>query len=154
MNAVKLKVRDWLPHTPPMLMLSEISGYTDETMDGLSRIRTDNPLLEGERFPCLGGIELFAQLAGVLFGIRNAQHRPSSFSGSTVINNPPRGAVVQVKSFELGDVDIQIGAELKIHANFLGGSEQAAKISGTVYFGEQRVFEGTLMIALFEGQDT
>lgn len=154
MNDMKLDVQDWLPHTPPMLMLSEVLAYTDESIDGISRIRADNPLLEGKQFPCLGGVELLAELAGVLFGIRNTPHKLTSCSNIAVSNEPPRGAVVQLKSFELGDIYVPVGADLNVHADFIGGSQQAAKMSGTVYFGENRVFEGTLMIALFEGQVT
>ena len=153
MSDLKLDVRDWLPHTPPMLMLSEVLTYTDKSIDGLSRIGADNPLLEDELFPCLGGVELFAQLAGILFAINNTQQQASpteKMSGA----KSPRGAVVQLKSFELGEVNIPVGSELNIHADFIGGSEQAARMSGVVYFGKKKIFEGSLMIALFAGQTT
>ena len=153
MSDLKLDVRDWLPHTPPMLMLSEVSAYTGKSIDGLSRIRADNPLLEDGRFPCLGAVELFAQLAGILFAIKNT-HQQASPAEKMSSTKPSRGAVVQLKSFELGEASIPVGSELKIHADFIGGSEQAAKMSGVVYFRKKKIFEGSLMIALFAAQTT
>ena len=153
MSDVEIDVRDWLPHTPPMLMLSEVLTYTDKSIDGLSKIRAENPLLEDGQFPCLGGIELFAQLAGLLFAIKNTHQQAwpaEKMSGA----KSSRGAVVQLKSFELGEASIPVGSELKIHADFIGGSEQAAKMSGVVYFGKKKIFEGSLMIALFAEQAT
>ncbi len=154
MGGLKIDVRDWLPHTPPMLMLSEVLAYTDKSIDGLSRIRVDNPLLEDGHFPSLGGIELFAQLAGILFAIKNtAHHQPGPVEKISGVK-PLGGAVVQLKSFKLGEASIPVGSELRIHADFIGGSEQAARMSGVVYFGKKKIFEGSLMIALFAEQTT
>jgi len=151
-TSAKLEIQNLLPHAPPMRMLSEVLSYSDARIDGLSRIQADNPLLEGGRFPCLGGIELFAQLAGVLFGLRNAQPSVPGSPGPGIDPRPQRGAVVQINSFSLGDARIPVGAELNIHADFVAGTERAAKMSGSVYYGEQRIFEGVLMIALLETQ--
>ncbi len=136
-------IADWLPHTPPMRMLTTIIQCTETHIQCSSQIAPDNPLLWQALFPCSGGIELFSQASGILFAQRNAAQTPSGF------HRRP-GAVVQVKSFELGDVEIPVGAHLIIESRYTGGTQDAAMFEGKVIFEQHRVFKGTVMIALFK----
>lgn len=127
---------DILPHQAPMLMLSEVLQHDNEQIHCTSQIERNNPLLSKGNFPCTGGLELLAQASGVLFGIKHSESevRP--------------GAIVQIKSFQVSDTPIPIGSELQIHAQFLGGSAEAALFEGHVLLEECQIFQGSLMIAL------
>lgn len=135
---------DWLPHSGPMLMLSKLIHHDTQSIRCSSKIRADNPLLMEDKFPALGGVELFAQAAGLLFGLRKADtaleadHRP--------------GAVIQIKSFTLQAVDIGVGDELDISAEYIGGSADAVMMQGEVSFKNNSIFKGSLMIALFKDE--
>lgn len=137
----KLKVSDWLPHSPPMRMLTTIDHYTDTSIRCSSVISPENPLLEGVLFPCSGGVELFSQASGILFALIN--HR------GTAQSNPQPGAVIQIKSFELGSVEIPVGAELIVRSDFSGGNLGAGLFEGSVEYQQHTVFKGQVMIALF-----
>jgi predicted hotdog family 3-hydroxylacyl-ACP dehydratase len=125
-----------LPHRPPMLMLTAILEQESDSVHCSSVIEAQNPLLSDGLFPVTGGLELLAQAAGTLLGVRAAD------------NAARPGAIVQVKSFQAEPLDIPVGAELHIHARYQAGTAEAALFEGEVMFGEQRFFTGTLMIAL------
>jgi len=125
-----------LPHRPPMLMLTAILEQESDSVHCSSVIDAQNPLLSDGLFPVTGGLELLAQAAGTLLGVRAAD------------NAARPGAIVQVKSFQAEPLDIPVGAELHIHARYQAGTAEAALFEGEVMFGEQRFFTGTLMIAL------
>ena len=138
-----------IPHTPPMLMLSDIEELNQKSLRTSVRIGVDNPFVEKGRFLCAGAIELFAQAAGVLLG--------QSLSGSSANQDSQQpaslaGAVVQLKQFELGEIHIPPGSDLQVSAHFLAGTAQAGMMEGEVNFDNQTVFKGTLMIALFKDQ--
>jgi predicted hotdog family 3-hydroxylacyl-ACP dehydratase len=119
-----------------MLMLTAIRAQDKDDVHCTSVIDAFNPLLREGLFPATGGVELLAQAAGTLFGIRAPD------------NTARPGAIVQVKSFRVEQVDIPVGAELHIHAHYQAGTAEAALFEGEVKFGEQCFFTGTLMIAL------
>ena len=125
-----------LPHRPPMLMLTAILEQESDSVHCSSVIEAQNPLLSDGLFPVTGGLELLAQAAGTLLGVRAAD------------NAARPGAIVQVKSFQAEPLDIPVGAELHIHARYQAGIAEAALFEGEVMFGEHRFFTGTLMIAL------
>jgi len=125
-----------LPHRPPMLMLSHMLQQEAEHVHCNSIINEHNPLLNKGLFPVMGGVELLAQAAGTLLGLRS----PSLAARA--------GAIVQIKSFQVEQADIPIGSELHIHARFQSGTEEAAFFEGEVLFFKQRFFTARLMIAL------
>jgi len=129
-----------LPHRPPMLMLTTLLAQDTDSVRCTSVIDANNPLLRDGLFPVTGGVELLAQAAGTLLGARTSDKtaRP--------------GVIVQVKSFQVEQLDIPVGAELHIHARYQAGTAEAAFFEGEVTFGEQRFFTGTLMIALLPGE--
>lgn len=129
-----------LPHRPPMLMLTTILTQDTESVHCSSVIDAHNPLLHDGLFPATGGVELLAQAAGTLLGVR----APG--------NAARPGAIVQVKSFQVEELDIPVGAELHIYARYQAGTAEAALFEGEVKLGEQRFFTGTLMIALLPGE--
>ena len=128
-----------LPHRQPMLMLTTILAQDTHAVHCTSVITAHNPLLRDGLFPATGGIELLAQAAGTLLGAR---------APGTAVRP---GAIVQIKSFRVEQLDIQAGAELHIHARYQAGTEEAALFEGEVTFGERCFFAGTLMIALLPG---
>jgi predicted hotdog family 3-hydroxylacyl-ACP dehydratase len=85
-------------------------------------------------------VELLAQAAGTLLGVRAPD------------NAARPGAIVQVKSFRVEQIDIPVGAELHIHAHYQAGTAEAALFEGEVTYDEQCFFTGTLMIALLPGE--
>ena len=125
-----------LPHRSPMLMLTTLLAQDTDSVHCTSVIDAYNPLLRDGLFPATGGVELLAQAAGTLLGARTSDKtaRP--------------GAIVQVKSFQVEQLNIPVGAELHIHARYQAGTAEAALFEGEVTFGEQCFFTGTLMIAL------
>jgi len=129
-----------LPHRPPMLMLTAILEQESDSVHCSSVIEAQNPLLSDGLFPVTGGLELLAQAAGTLLGVRAAD------------NAARPGAIVQVKSFQVEPLDITAGTELHIHARYQAGTADAALFEGEVLSGERRFFTGTLMIALLPGE--
>ena len=125
-----------LPHRPPMLMLTRMLAQEHDSVHCSSVIAAHNPLLRDGLFPVTAGVELLAQAAGTLIGRR----APG--------NATRPGAIVQVKSFHVKQLDIPVGAELHIHARYQAGTAEAALFEGEVSFNEQCFFTGTLMIAL------
>jgi len=123
-----------LPHRPPMLMLTTLLAQDTDSVHCISVIDAYNPLLRDGLFPATGGVELLAQAAGTLLGARTPDKttRP--------------GAIVQVKSFQVEQLDMHI------HARYQAGTAEAALFEGEVTFGEQCFFTGTLMIALLPGE--
>jgi predicted hotdog family 3-hydroxylacyl-ACP dehydratase len=119
-----------------MLMLTAILAQDKDGVHCTSVIDDHNPLLRDGLFPTIGGVELLAQAAGTLLGARAPD------------NEARPGAIVQVKSFQVEQADIPVGAELHIHARYQAGTPEAALFEGEVTFGEQCFFTGTLMIAL------
>ena len=129
-----------LPHRPPMLMLTATLAQDSDSVHCTSVIAAHNPLLRDGLFPATGGVELLAQAAGTLLGSR----APG--------NATRPGAIVQVKSFRVEQLDIPVGTELHIHARYQAGTAEAALFEGEVRFNEQCFFTGTLMIALLPGE--
>jgi predicted hotdog family 3-hydroxylacyl-ACP dehydratase len=123
-----------------MLMLTAILAQDKDSVHCTSVIDAHNPLLRDGLFPAAGGIELLAQAAGTLLGAR----APG--------NAARPGAIVQVKSFRVEQVDIPAGAELHIHARYQAGTAEAALFEGEVTFDEQCFFTGTMMIAILPGE--
>ena len=141
MSELAIKPADWLPHSGPMLMVSEVLTYSEKSIQCVSTIRQHNPLLSKKIFPCLGAIELFAQAAGLLFSLRNVR----SDQNATKL----AGAVVQLKSFEIQSTIIPVGSKLLLNANYIGGNEMVVMMEGTVDYKSETIFTGNLMIALF-----
>ena len=135
---------EWLPHSGPMLMLSELIYHDVQSIRCNSIIQADNPLLVQAKFPVLGAVELFAQAAGLLFGLRKAD--------SALESDKRPGAVIQIKSFALQAADISVGDVLDISAEYIGGSQDAVMMKGEVRFQKHKLFEGSLMIALFNAE--
>jgi predicted hotdog family 3-hydroxylacyl-ACP dehydratase len=130
---------DYLPHRPPMLMLSRVLGRREQAIHCASIIDPRNPLLEDGRFPVIGGLELVAQAAGVLLGLQNT--------------GPPGkpGVIVQVKRFSTEAADIPVGSELQVHARIQAGGPDAALVEGEVLFADTRIFTAVLMLAVPPG---
>ena len=148
------KLIRYLPHSQPMLLLSEVLSIDEQMLQATSLIEPENPFLENRLFPCAAAIEVVAQAAGVLFTYTQKQTRLKSDASKQQNNDNNQhsqsGAVVQLKTFELGDAEIHVGSELKISVNFIGGSDKAILVSGDVCMNEHMIFKGTLMIALFK----
>lgn len=125
-----------LPHRSPMLMLSALLTLDAEQIHCSSIIAANNPLLQDDRFPASGGLELLAQAAGVLFGSRSPD------------NAARPGAIVQVKTFSAAPTSVAVGSELHIHAHYRGGNTDAALFDGEVKHCGQCLFSGALMIAM------
>jgi predicted hotdog family 3-hydroxylacyl-ACP dehydratase len=123
-----------------MLMLTAILAQDKDGVHCTSVIDAHNPLLCNGLFPATGGVELLAQAAGTLLGVRAPD------------NAARPGAIVQVKSFRVEQIDIPVGAELHIHAHYQAGTAEAALFEGEVTYDEQCFFTGTLMIALLPGE--
>ena len=139
-----------------MLLLSDILDIGENKLRATSLIKSDNPFLEKQQFPCLGAIELAAQAAGILVGHKLA--RPISaphknVDGHVTQHGIQNGVVVQLKAFELGNVEINVGNELIISVENLGDSDQVIMASSEVYLKDHMVFKGSLMIAVFKGPE-
>jgi predicted hotdog family 3-hydroxylacyl-ACP dehydratase len=126
----------YLPHRPPMLMLSGILGRQEQSIHCTSIIDPLNPLLAGGRFPAIGGLELIAQAAGVLLGLQTGG------------NSARPGVIVQVKCFTVEQADIRAGSELHIHTRLQAGGADAALVEGEVLFADRQFFSGVVMLAL------
>lgn len=126
----------YLPHRPPMLMVSGVLARHEQSIECVSIIGPRNPLLVGGRFPPIGGLELVAQAAGVLLGFRRA-------------GQPVRpGVIVQVKRFSLDPAEIAVGSELHIHVRVQAGGPDAALVEGEAVFADRQFFSAMLMLAL------
>jgi len=130
----------WLPHRPPMLMLTSILSQEEDNIHCNCIIRADNPLLRGDLFPVTSGVELLAQAGGILLGTRARDAASQA------------GAIVQIKSFQVETLRIPVGADIHIHAHYQAGSFDAALFDGEVIYNDQTFFTGTLMIALLPAE--
>ena len=134
MNRV-LDLHQLLPHRPPMLMITQVIACDQAQIHCTARIQRDNPLLVDGLFPALGGIELVAQAAGILFATREAtdgEARP--------------GAIAQIKVFRASKQAVPVGSLVDIQANFSGGNAEVAMFRGEVTMQQEILFTGTLMI--------
>lgn len=141
MTKPRIELDQLLPHSAKMLMLSEVTSSDEQSIRCRCTIKADNPLLVDGMLPMLAGIELFAQTAGVFFGLRHNK------TASQPTNRG--GAVVQLKSFNVLEQSVPVGAELMIEARYLAGSADAIMMEGQIEFKGRQVFTGRLMIALF-----
>ncbi len=118
-----------------MLMLSSLLQQDEHFIHCISKIEAQNPLLVDGYFPTLGGLELLAQASGALLGLT---------SGGKAVRP---GVIARIKSFQLLDASIPVGAELHIHARIVAGNLDAAMVEGSVLFNEQAFFTGSMMLA-------
>ena len=131
-----------LPHAPPMLMVSELLRHDGERIECRATISADNPLLVDGRVPPYGGLEILAQAAGVLLGLRHRERGD---------RRTPRGAIVQVKSFSLSEIDLPTGSRVHAWATLLGDSPDAAVFEGETSVDGQVFFRGSLMLMTRDG---
>ncbi|MEE9492707.1 MAG: hypothetical protein V3W04_04945 [Gammaproteobacteria bacterium] len=124
-----------LPHRAPMLMLSKILLQDKRSIHCSSIIETQNPLLVDGYFPPLGGLELLAQASGVMLGESKTNQETSV------------GVIARIKSLQILEMAIPVGAELHIHAKLMAGNLDAAMIEGHVLFNERTFCSGTMMLA-------
>ena len=124
-----------LPHRAPMLMLSKILLQGKRSIHCSSIIETQNPLLVDGYFPPLGGLELLAQASGVMLGESKTNQETSV------------GVIARIKSLQILEMAIPVGAELHIHAKLMAGNLDAAMIEGHVLFNERTFCSGTMMLA-------
>ena len=120
-----------------MLMIARVLECDREQVRCTSCIEADNPLLVNGLFPSYGTIELLAQAAGILLGVREG------LEGHT---RP--GAIAQIKRFSTTGQDISVGSQLEIEANYSGGNATVAMFTGRVILEHQSLLNASLMIAL------
>ena len=70
------QIANLLPHTAPMLMITELVNYSSDAIHCRCTLAADNPLLQDERLPALAGLELLAQGAGLLLGLNRTEGKP------------------------------------------------------------------------------
>ncbi len=129
----------YLPHKPPMRMVSRIVSRAERSIHCTGIIDARNPLVTDGRFPAIGGLELVAQAAGVLLGLASA-------------GAPARpGVIVQVKRFSIEPAEVPVGAELHIHARLQAGGADAALVEGEVFLDDRPFFSALVMLALLPG---
>ncbi|MDR3439090.1 hotdog family protein [Telmatospirillum sp.] len=64
------KPADLLPHAPPMVLLDEVVGWTDDTVRAAVAITPDTPFFQpGHGVPAHVGIEWMAQTCGLYAGL-------------------------------------------------------------------------------------
>jgi len=132
----RLDVTTMLPHQKPMLMVSEIVTYDDQSLTARATIDEDNPLLDSGRFPGHGGLELLAQASGLFLGLQFAgEARP--------------GAIVSVRDMQVHTPWLSVNDSLTIETRFLGGSESAAMFQGRVMHHQSVVMEAMLTVSSF-----
>lgn len=68
LNPCPWPIGDLLPHQPPMLLLDEALGFSDDEVIVSVGIRVDHPLARPEGVPAHVGMELMAQACGVYVG--------------------------------------------------------------------------------------
>lgn len=143
---------DWLPHAKPMRMLEDIVSNTDTTLQGKCLISVENPFLQGDVFPVVSGVELLAQAAGVLFGLRKAGMHDSEAVLLSEVSGPTtsKGAVVQIKVFEVLKRFVPIGAQLGVSVEHIGGTDEVVMMKGVLDYRQQTILTATLMIAMFQ----
>lgn len=93
-----------LLHRPPMLLLDEVVGYSDEEAQTRVVIRPDHPFARSGGVPAHVGIELMAQSCGAFVGI-HAQSR-----GEPV----KLGFLLGTRRYETSDTDFRFGDDLTI----------------------------------------
>lgn len=95
-----------LLHRPPMLLLDEAVGYSDEEVVTRAVIGPDHPFAEPEGVPAHVGIELMAQSCGVFVGAH------ARASGEAV----KLGFLLGTRRYESYEGGFRIGDDLRITA--------------------------------------
>ena len=127
----------YLPHRPPMLMLTDAGEVKESHITCEASIEPDNPLLQNGNFPGFACLELCAQAAGCLIGSR----------GGTA---PKAAAIISVRSLHAAIVDIPAHSRLNVHARLLGGDAKAAMFEGEIDLSGEKIFNAMFTVAELE----
>lgn len=93
-----------LLHRPPMLLLDEVVGYSDEEAVTRVVIRPDHPFARSGGVPAHVGIELMAQSCGVFVGAHGqSRDEPVKF-----------GFLLGTRRYETSDTIFRFGDELTV----------------------------------------
>lgn len=124
------RAEETLPHRGRMLLLDEISGYGEDWLSAIVRIRADTLLAEAGGVPAWAGIEYMAQAAAAYAGIERLQ------KGQT----PTIGFLLGTRRYESIRPWFAIGAELQIRAQImLRDANDLAVFDCEIHHNGQRV---------------
>ncbi|MCB1925877.1 MAG: hypothetical protein KDJ27_19410 [Gammaproteobacteria bacterium] len=132
------QIADLLPHTAPMLMITELVNYSSDAIHCRCTLAADNPLLQDERLPALAGLELLAQGAGLLLGLNRTEGKPG-------------GAVAALSRCAITDCAATVGDTIDVHARLLGRSADAAMFEGETRAAERTFFTAAITLVTSTG---
>jgi len=133
-------IQSMLPHRKPMLMLTSLLEYNNDSLSAAAVIEADNPLLHNGQLPAHATLELIAQASGLFLGLNGEE------------SNGP-GAIVSVRNMQVYDALIETGTMLSIDTRCMGRSGQAAMFNGRVHCNQETVLTATLTVSSFPTGD-
>jgi predicted hotdog family 3-hydroxylacyl-ACP dehydratase len=125
-----------VPHRAPMLLLDEVCGYDDVSVECLVLLRDDSPFVERGRVRATVALEYLAQCIAVWSGLQGRARGEPMRIGYLV---GARELVFAVDHFRVGD-------ELRLKASRVGGDSTLAMFACSVLRGGDTLASGTLNV--------
>ena len=136
----ELSLERLLPHRPPALFVTAVAEYSDDAISCFGRIPSDHPSVCNGFAPSTMAVEMAAQAAGVLMGIRHFSQDPGL--------SPPRlGYLVSLRGMKLDAKAVPADRPLQIHVKLVGTFGEMAMFFVRIDLDEDCVVEGHLGVA-------
>ena len=134
---IRVNLEHLLPHRPPALLVTEVLEQTEEAATVKGRIPVDHPWAADGRVPALLLVDLAAQAAGILVGLRKVSRTRDRKA-------PDQGFLVSLHETRLHVTDIE--AEQPLEARVCLESEMGglAMVSFSVTCDNQTAARGRL----------
>ena len=126
-----------VPHRPPMLLIDEVADYHDRKIVCSTTVRADMPFVHEGSVSSVLAIELFAQTAAALIGLR-MRERPGPQQTS--------GALLGTRELELIAPSLEVGDALTIECEELFTMDAAAQVQCALSRRGEIVARGTINV--------
>ena len=137
---LELSLDRLLPHRPPALFVTAVSEHSDEAITCFGRIPLDHPSVRNGFAPSTMAVEMAAQAAGVLMGIRHLSRDPGSLP-------PQLGFLVSVRDMKIDVMVVPADHPLQVRVTLTATFGAMAMCFVRVDLEEDLVVEGHLGVA-------
>jgi len=137
---LELSLERLLPHRPPALFVTAVSEDSDDAVTCFGQIPSGHPSVCNGFAPSTMAVEMAAQAAGVLMGIRHLSEDPGSL--------PPRlGYLVSVRDMKIGVMAVPADHPLQVRVTLTATFGAMAMFFVRVDLDKDLVVEGHLGVA-------
>ena len=137
---LELSLERLLPHRPPALFVTAVAEHSETAIFCIGRIPSGHPSVCNGFAPSTMAVEMAAQAAGVLMGIRHFSQDPGS--------SPPRhGYLVSLRDIRFDVMAIPADRPLQVQVKLEASVGEMAMFFVRIDLDEDRVVEGHLGVA-------